>query len=531
MLSQIELTNFKAFGKKVTIPLAPLTLIYGQNSAGKSSIMDAIRFIHHQLNASQKGPWDLTAETSAINWGDSNVGLGPFETVVHNHDISKEMVIAATSRTYSDESRVEATYKYDNGTAKLSKIDASNSPIGYKTSKPTRNSRVVFQRGCPNSEVDSLFDWSRRSKDWAIANTFTLTESKFDWNIIHENWVTALSEAKFREALSKVGSFDHLIPTKFSKLKELLATVTRSGGEWQKLRELVTAWVEFEHINVNGWNVNMYSPQHLTPCHHFFKNVGRHSLNELIPPLERDEFRCGEANFRPFGAAVLHHATEFLRYIIGRLVEVSPYVNASQKYYRSHEHPLIEAVLAYRGIGVKNHPIEYVNRCLGRLGLGYEIDVEKVTDEHYQIMVVDDRRAEGTKVPISNVGMGVNQLLKIAIAGWIELIDGTEEVDVPKTVLLQQPELHLHPALQAELGSLLAEQMSCHIIETHSEHLMLRIQRLIREKKLSSENVSVLFVDCAEGGSTVTRLRVDEEGDFVDEWPGGFFPERLRELR
>ena len=69
------------------------------------------------------------------------------------------------------------------------------------------------------------------------------------------------------------------------------------------------------------------------------------------------------------------------------------------------------------------------------------------------------------------------------------------------------------------------------LIETHSEHLVLRIQKLVREDKLRPEDVAVLFVSRGAEGSTIKRLALDEDGDFVDEWPGGFFPERLRELR
>jgi predicted ATPase len=69
------------------------------------------------------------------------------------------------------------------------------------------------------------------------------------------------------------------------------------------------------------------------------------------------------------------------------------------------------------------------------------------------------------------------------------------------------------------------------LIETHSEHLVLRLQRLVREGKLKASDVSVVYVARGSQGSTAQRLELDEKGDFVNEWPGGFFSERLRELR
>ena len=126
---------------------------------------------------------------------------------------------------------------------------------------------------------------------------------------------------------------------------------------------------------------------------------------------------------------------------------------------------------------------------------------------------------------LHDVGFGVSQLLPIIVQSL------TKE---PQTILLEQPELHIHPRLQADLGNLFAEgaleRQKQFIIETHSEHLVLRLQRLVREGKLFPEEISILYVSPGGEGSVVTPLRLDEDGDFIDEWPDGFFPERLREI-
>jgi predicted ATPase len=103
------------------------------------------------------------------------------------------------------------------------------------------------------------------------------------------------------------------------------------------------------------------------------------------------------------------------------------------------------------------------------------------------------------------------------------------------TLLIEQPEIHIHPRLQAELGSLLAECIkppfeNQFIIETHSEHLILRLQKLIRKGELKPEDISVIYVDRGTEGSKCLHLRLDEEGDFIDEWPGGFFEEDFNEI-
>lgn len=112
-------------------------------------------------------------------------------------------------------------------------------------------------------------------------------------------------------------------------------------------------------------------------------------------------------------------------------------------------------------------------------------------------------------------------------------------------MLIEQPELHLHPALQAELGDLfiqsaLGEQKNTFILETHSEHLLLRIMRRMRETSQGNlpagvppvrpEDVAVLYVEQDGPQSIVREMPLNERGELVKAWPGGFFEEGLREV-
>ena len=141
--------------------------------------------------------------------------------------------------------------------------------------------------------------------------------------------------------------------------------------------------------------------------------------------------------------------------------------------------------------------------------------------------MLHDRRNDVDVSPL-DVGFGVSQVLPIAV----ELLTSTERV-----LCIEQPEIHLHPKLQTELGDLLiyataevgnANQL---IIETHSEHLLLRLQRRIREGSLPPNDIAVYYLEPeTEFGSVVRRLRLDEQGVFLDPWPTGFFEESLQEI-
>ena len=111
-------------------------------------------------------------------------------------------------------------------------------------------------------------------------------------------------------------------------------------------------------------------------------------------------------------------------------------------------------------------------------------------------------------------------------------------------VYVEQPEIHLHPRLQADLGDLfiesaLGDRKNTFILETHSEQLILRIMRRMRNTfndelpdglpPVTPEDVAILYVEPRGTAAVVRELELDEEGKLLDPWPGGFFEEGFKE--
>jgi predicted ATPase len=173
--------------------------------------------------------------------------------------------------------------------------------------------------------------------------------------------------------------------------------------------------------------------------------------------------------------------------------------------------------------------IDEANNWLERLNVGYRLKVEQIgprVKDLFEVRLVDTRRKDAVEVGLSDVGYGISQILPFIV----QSLSSSNNI-----ITIEQPEVHIHPRLQADLGDLLAEAIKKHnnqfVVETHSEHLVLRLQRLIRDRLIKPSDVAIIFVSRCEFGAKAERLRLDENGDFVDDWPGGFFPERLRELR
>ena len=178
----------------------------------------------------------------------------------------------------------------------------------------------------------------------------------------------------------------------------------------------------------------------------------------------------------------------------------------------------------------------WVNVLQGRL-LDENLDLKSELQnlpKHSRLFLWDDTNE--IEVQTEDVGTGISQVIPVVVAGL-----------TAKTgfVAIEEPEAHVHPRVQVSLGDLFIHQVAEHpdvifLLETHSEHLMLRFLRRIREtaenelppgkQGLTPDQLSIYFCEKNESGIVLSPIRVDKEGEFVDKWPNGFFDERFEEL-
>lgn len=148
---------------------------------------------------------------------------------------------------------------------------------------------------------------------------------------------------------------------------------------------------------------------------------------------------------------------------------------------------------------------------------------------------------KGIEVAPSDVGVGISQMIPVIVA-CLRDQDGI--------LAIEQPELHIHPAIQVGVGDLFIHAVvpgeqsfgagKTLLVETHSEHIMLRLLRRVRETTegdlppgamaLKPSDLSVIYVENTPNEVRFRQLRVDGGGDFADRWPNGFFAERAEEL-
>ena len=179
-----------------------------------------------------------------------------------------------------------------------------------------------------------------------------------------------------------------------------------------------------------------------------------------------------------------------------------------------------------RAKGIKRHPFQkIIAHWLNELELVREFRLDEIAEgtNLYRAMV----KTSSSSVPtaLTDVGFGVSQVLPALVL--------LQYVPEGSTVLMEQPEIHLHPAVQSGLADVMLNVAAVRnvqiIVESHSEHLMRRLQRRVAEQSASSEDVKLYFVSSRRGRAHVSDLVLNEWGE-IENWPEKFFGDEMGEV-
>jgi predicted ATPase len=168
---------------------------------------------------------------------------------------------------------------------------------------------------------------------------------------------------------------------------------------------------------------------------------------------------------------------------------------------------------------------ERVAHWLKELGLIYDFKVEPIAKGNniYQVRV--QKTPTSAEVLITDVGFGVSQILPVLVLCYY--------VPEGSIVLLEQPEIHLHPSVQSGLADVFVDAVKNRnvqiVVESHSEHLLRRLQRRVADETITPEQTSLYFCDTTDAGSRLTDLDVDLFGR-IRNWPKDFFGDEFGEM-
>ena len=166
------------------------------------------------------------------------------------------------------------------------------------------------------------------------------------------------------------------------------------------------------------------------------------------------------------------------------------------------------------------YPIEdRISEWLQRMGFAHSFSLGpsgSLNDNNYEIRI--QHSPGGIKVTLADIGYGVAQFLPVLVLCYY--------VPVGSTLILEEPGTHLHPKAQADLADLLIEVITERnlqiLVESHSEHLLTRLQLRIAEEKISANDTAIYFCENKNEVSNIKPLEIDDLGN-IKNWPKNFF--------
>lgn len=576
MITAIEIENFKGIGAAVRIDLRPITLLFGRNSAGKSTILQALCYAHEILSHGN-------VDVHKTELGGDQVDLGGFRQFVHGHDLDRVVRLRFEMNLNSWRLPPTLTEKLIRGLGERSRatnfqkqLEANDSgwvELAVRAPHPDAVVIKYYEVGINGAPVGRLQEGSELIINWSHPLLESLSGTELEWTLSDPVMVHGLTRAlphweeplalqeipRLREDDTQASEF---IDRDFPKLRSIISGALVGVGSALRnelarlrylgpVRELRPRTGAERDVHSQGLWSDGSAAWHLLL--HYDPPMGvpydlNNNLFDNVNHWLADENRLS-AGYKLRRTSIVELPAEAWPVSLIREYEgmFATHRNSAGKIdLEGLVHDLAELVAS-----ISKQPLDPIEdrlrKNLNKLAAKYDAlesgKPARAVKALVRAIATARRRTRlelltaetGIEVRTSDIGIGISQILPVLVAAL--------DPNRPGITAIEQPELHVHPRMQVELGDLFAQGSdggSIFLIETHSEHLILRLLRRIEQTNggdlpkgkhaLKPDQLSVVFLEQINEEVRATRLRIDETGEFVDRWPQGFFRERAAEL-
>ena len=549
LIKSLSLKNFKGFSEEVHIQLRPITLLFGANSAGKSSVLQALQLVREIL---ERGD----ANVDRTRQGGDAVDLGGFRNFVHKRDLTREVEICVEMELGDEaipeffEDAIEDRSNFDGEVWRLHEtLDLVRNQV-KRVAVHLKLGWSEFQRRAVVSgyQIDFNGTWCVEVKTDAGG-----ARPQLRLNARHPIFLAdeVEGDALFSElaAWFRPGLPGNLFRAELGmRTDELLeAEVEEPIPNSVLLAALEVVRGAYAYSPNPGYATWLRDFQSALPCldKPILIPAGKPESASNVFVLQ--EFSAFMSWLLIGPAKLLRDQLRKSRYL-GPLRRIPPrdFDVALSKTDAAWSDGMAawQALMEDQG-GLAKACGNWM-RDQDKLATGYTIERNVVQEfdisgpepkslgrERQRLALVD---ADGQRLLPQDVGVGISQVLPVVVAAQ----DRSAGL-----VTIEQPELHIHPAVQVGLGDLFIDgalkKGLSFLIETHSEHLVMRLQRRLREQMagealaetetLDPKDVSFVYLGRDQSGCVrVSHIGLTDQGKFDAPWPNGFFAERAAEV-
>lgn len=520
-----SLKNFRSFGEEgADFELAPITVLTGCNSAGKSSLVKALMLMARQefykerigLSDEERFIPELKLKTSSVD-----LKLGGFGNVVHMQDTSK--VVIVSYKVWSEFLHESVICKWQ-----------------YKANKGVLADGKLKRLSVLNSNGDILFE-GKPVISFVSGDLDEIEVERFEWpdelpETIEENYRRFLSVYNYlffktrEDWVNKVHSMHEKQETADEYYSDIINVIKERKEKGLK---------QLNEDNISQEQAEEYDHHAIIMWHQINnkKELGKTVVEDLSEE-ERNEKRR-DTYFTCVLNEIIRPA--FMRYL--SFVDSSS--NKISRVYNVEDKDKLSQILyevVDRSSDYKHQTGVFVNKWLKRFGIGERIEMV-ASDEALGVKIFIE--SNGNKRLLADEGYGITQIVSVLLQ--IDIIKDKychSELEVvcdhfdevleywESSICVEEPEIHLHPKYQSMLAEMFVEayqKYNIHfIIETHSEYLIRKLQVMVADKEnaLSPNDVSLNYVEKDENGiSSNRKIEILEDGRLSDSFGPGFYDE------
>lgn len=529
-ITKITLENFKGVSEKVTVPFRPITLLFGANSAGKSTLLQAMLYLRELLA-------HRDANVDRLHVSGQSIDLGGFCKIVHGRDTTRRVKVGVTisldddyiintygRAAYSDDDAAEGIRIEDQLPLPLTGVQEVTVTVTAGWDPDFKFSHVFSYEVAINGQKVGSIDEPLLNPSRRTFATLKIVEDHPIFASLFRFGNTPRRRGKGGK--KTVGQLGYLATPKYRVLGVVLPRLGQPlrllEMKGTKSTQMSTQDAEelFSHVMIGSGEAVM----------HELNKIRYIGPLRIVPNRDYKPVLTEIDNRWADGAAawdLLHKLDDDLAWF-------------DKERYEQLDLGHRLDIYRYYEVDVRSPLGECLGEARRRRGKGLAerpLPAEQVREHSIERQRLRVTTKQGMEVEPADIGVGVSQVIPVIVGAM-----------APGCSLLavEQPELHVHPAVQCRLGDLLAHELVGQdggrqaLLETHSEHLMLRLLRRVRETtegelpagapKISPEDLSVLYVSNEDGTMKITELPVTPDGDFARPWPKGFFEERSDEL-